>query len=222
MRGLARRARGWQEGKRRRPIENQEPPFNHPHRHPPCSVAAAGTRRKERDREAAKNDCATRAKMTNCTAPVSLLVCLDLECGRGKYVVKTTPENWGRIIASVLCDRKQRSQSTDSSVLFICLPPAPFPPSPLPSPQSPIARAAHVERSGISFFGPLPRLARPVAKNKASLRRKRGRYQGETRLAVVQPTEGGNEGEAVQIAREGGGGRRGGGVAWQSGPSRRK
>ena len=101
-------------------------------------------------------------------------------------------------------------------------PPAPSPPSPLPSPQSPSARAAHVERSGISFFGPLPRLARPVAKNKASLRRKRGRYQGETRLAVVQPTEGGNEGEAVQIAREGGGGRRGGGVAWQSGPSRRK
>ena len=160
--------------------------------------------------------------MTNCTAPVSLLVCLDLECGRGKYVVKTTPENWGRIIASVLCDRKQRSQSTDSSVLFICLPPAPFPPSPLIPPQSLIARAAHVECSGISFFGPLPRLARPVAKNKASLRRKRGRYQGETRLAVVQPTEGGNEGEAVQIAREGGGGRRGGGVAWQSGPSRRK
>ena len=88
--------------------------------------------------------------------------------------------------------------------------------------HSRLARAANVERSGISFFGPLPRLARPVAKNKASLRRKRGRYQGETRLAVVQPSEGGNEGEAVQIAREGGGGRRGGGVAWQSGPSRRK
>ena len=143
MRGLARRARGWQEGKRRRPIENQEPPFNHPHRHPPCSVAAAGTRRKERDREAAKNDCATRAKMTNCTAPVSLLVCLDLECGRGKYVVKTTPENWGRIIASVLCDRKQRSQSTDSSVLFICLPPLPLHPL-LFLHHSRLARARHM------------------------------------------------------------------------------
>ena len=215
--GLARRARGWEEGKRRRPIENQEPPFNHPHRHPPCSVAAAGTRRKERDREAAKNDCATRAKMTNCTAPVSLLVCLDLECGRGKYVVKTTPENWGRIIASVLCDRKQRSQSTDSRVFFICLPPLPFHPL-LFLHHSRLSHERHMLSVQEFHFSAR---CRGLPAQLLKTRRVFGGSVGDIKVRPAWP-EGGNEGEAVQIAREGGGGRRGGGVAWQSGPSRRK